>query len=215
MVRKLNFLIVAIATICVGCSTEKRNERSDITRSTLDTLLITLPLNVSASLIRPHLFTLDTDELIVAYDYLDHSISILNLSKRAYSKKINLVKDRPDFIESVGAMAVLDQGSIIIASMNYLTIMNFDGKVLEMFSINTSRNDLEGFDFLKFELDYSQYSGLQYDSKRGSILMQISSMVRSKPQEYEGSRIAEVGLREKNIRQLEVRIPKVYVPDIG
>lgn len=210
LLLKAHCLALLIIALCFSCSAKKRDDLSFVGKPVVDTLLINLPGGVSSSLIRPHLFNDGVDEMIAFYDYFDHSISILNLTDRAYTRKIPLLREGPDFVESLGAISMIDKNSLIVVSLNYLTILNFEGKVIGRLSINTDNRDLSGIDFGHLELNYNQYSGLQYNSSSNSVLMQISSFEREESQKFSGSRVAEIEFDTRKIIALDVKMPTDY-----
>ncbi|MCE7996198.1 MAG: DUF4221 family protein [Roseivirga sp.] len=110
-------------------------------------------------------------EWLAAYNYLDHSISIINFSDRKYFKQVKLQGAGPDFVDGVRGIAYYREGNFILAGLKYITIINFDGKVLGRLRLNDSSSVLEGFDFSRGRLEVNRYSGLQYDAISGQVLL--------------------------------------------
>ena len=69
--------------------------------------------------------------------------------------------------------AVLPNGELLIADNNYLTKVDQDGNVSDRISLNGLRSGLTGLDFERCMLTVNRYSGLQYDSSKNSVLMEV------------------------------------------
>lgn len=210
MELKVDFFTISLVVLLFGCTGREPSKTLGFEAPSIDTLYVPLPVNVSPSLIFPHVFIQGGREQVLFYDHFDHSFSVIDVSERLVVKKISLTKDGPDFVESVGSMTVLGDNRIAVAGMNFITVMNFEGKVSERFSINSQRSDLNGLDFDMFELEYNQYSGLQYDPNSESLLFNINPLKRSEPQRYAGSKVAEVSLSNRIIRPVAIFTPSRY-----
>lgn len=206
----LSVLIAHLILLSQSCSDDSTSMVLGSESVSVDTTLVSLPANVSSSLIFPHTFFKEGEEHVMFYDHFDHGLVIVNISEREFVKRISLTRDGPNFVESVGAMAVLSNNRIAIAGMNFITVIDFEGKVRRRFSINSDRNDLSGLDFDLYQLEYNQYTGLQYDQYTETLLFNVNPIVRSKPQKYTGIKAAELSLKDEVIRLLPVNIPKVY-----
>ncbi len=206
----VRFLLAVLLLILVGCFGRENRSVYGEEAFKIDTVLVSLPSSVSSTLILPHVFEYSNKECVLFYDHFDHGLVIIDLSEERFIKKINLAKEGPDFVESVGSMAVTEEGSIIIAGLNSITEVNFEGKVLSRLGINSYRNDLKGIDFDKYELQYNQYSGLQYDELNKTILMGVNPLAQTLLQNYTESTVAEISLSDGVVRLLPVFIPDSY-----
>ena len=176
----------------------------------VDTVFIELPVSVSANLVRPHLFSSGEVDLLLTYDYFGHNLEIFNLTEKTYLRTVTLQQEGPDFIESVGAMTVLGEDSILVAGLSYLSLLDFEGKVLDRFRFNSDNTEFDGVALDRLELGYNQYSGLQFSPTRNSVLMQVNSLERVESQKYRGDRVAEINLGLKKVESFGGKIPEDY-----
>ena len=175
-----------------------------------ETIIIDLPSSTSANLTVSALEEIKGVEYLASYNYLDHCISLMSLTQRRYLKKIELNFVGPDFIKSVGAIAILSLDSFLIVNDQHLTFIDSNGKVVRRYAINDVEKNLWSFDFSKFVLRYNHLSGLQYDSQKQTILLEMSLLSRGSPQKYKGSVIAEVNIKNLTIVPLNLYIPELY-----
>ncbi|WP_236017522.1 DUF4221 family protein [Roseivirga sp. E12] len=172
--------------------------------------MIELPKSTSSTLSRPALIEVEGVEYLIFYNRLDHSLSLINLSKRKYVKKIDLTREGPNFISDVRSMTFLTESVVLVESHNYLTKINIEGTVLQRLSINSQSRDMNGLDQGVFELRGNQYTGLQYSPSDSSIVMEINSLERVQPQKYRGSKLAKVYLDKRLIVPLDIGFPLDY-----
>lgn len=145
-----------------------------------------------------------------AYNYLDHSLSIIDLSNREYSLQIRLKTEGPYFVDPIRGLAYYGDRKMLLASLKYLTIINFQGEVLDRIRLNDSSSSLEGFDFSLGRLDVSRHSGLQYDPDTGEVLLSaIKQQGNGRFQRY----VVSLNVPEKRVRL--IRLPDFTSRNIG
>lgn len=205
-------MMVLLMVTFFGHSCDRANRLSlDDKMVEADTILISLPPHVSSMLIRPYVFRYGASEHLCMYDFQNHALIFFNLNEVRYHGKIKLEEHGPDFVESVGAVAYLDDRTFLLAGMNYLSRIDEEGTVIKRMVINSHNSDFEGLDFGTIELSYNQYAGLQYNTERNSVLMEVSSRSqRLKAHKFHGKRIAELYFEEGRGELLDVVIPDDY-----
>ena len=184
----------------VSCNNQEGNG-FDLDDLVIDTINIQLPIYTSANLIQPFLWTEDEFEWLVGYNYLDHSISVFNLTKRQYFKQIKLEENGPNFVDTVSGIAFYGANTLILSSVKYITLINFDGKVLDRIRLNNSSSELNGFDFTSGRMDVIRHSGLQFESESGEIL--LGAVKR----EYDGQvkkYIAAINISTRAVRLIDL-----------
>lgn len=196
------FLTVGVIFIlffssCVPSS----NQESRVVELITDQLLVQLPLNTSANLIQPEIWEDEGSELLGAYNYLDHSLSVVNLTKRAYVTRIKLDENGPNFVDPPNGLAYYGDNRFLVSSDKYLTIIDFKGDVLNRLRINDVRSNLTGFDFSLGKLEINRISGLQIDLVSGEVLLEA---VKREPNGSFNRYIASVSVSAKTVRLTKV-----------
>ncbi|MFT6216447.1 MAG: hypothetical protein ACJAS3_002860 [Roseivirga sp.] len=205
-------IFVLIQILTLGCSV-KTDSKSDFQINS-ELLTIELPGSTSANLIKPSILNVDSVEYLACYNYQDYSISVFNLTQRSYFKRIELEREGPNFISTVGSISIIAMDSILVVNNNFITLINFEGLVIDRMGINFSAQDLSNLNFSEIELVYNQYSGLQYDSSDGSILLEVRWLGRNQQKSSNKPTIAKVNFFDRKIEYLNVDISDDFlVPD--
>ena len=195
----MSFSFFFLCILLFGCEGNKTSRIVKVLE--VDTVFISLPNNTSASLIQPATWLNSGKEFLAAYNYLDHSLSIIDLSNLEYHKHIKLDEHGPNFVEGPNGIAFYEDSGLLLSSSKYLTLIGFDGKVRERIRLNDVGSSLTGFDFIEGRLDISRHSGLQFDKRSGEILL---AGIRR-----ESSGIFKKYIAAVNIEQRKVRLIKV------
>ncbi len=206
-------LVVSFSLLfCFGACNKKQNVNLSGLKVYADTLTIDIPSFTSSNLAKPVVWQEGQIEYLAAYNYLDHSLSIFNLTDETYAKRISLDREGPHFVDAVGAVSFdVDLNCFIVVNYQWITFINLEGKVLKRLRMNSGKqNDLEGIDFEKYELYYNHYSGLQFDQESKKFLMGVASLNRRYPQRDTTSRLAEIDLRSNAIAPLDIKMPKDF-----
>lgn len=167
-------------------------------------IVIELPSSVSSNLSIPFIWNEKNEELLVAYSHSDHSVIVLNLSKRKFLKKISLSTTGPDFVQLVRAFSIYDRNTLLVGGDQYITFITFDGEVTKRLRINEVNSDFSGFDFSKGRLIVNKYSGLQYNAQNETMLMEVYYF--SKRQGFARNRVM-VSLNLKKLEIEELAVP--------
>lgn len=193
---------------CFVACNKKQKVNSGGVQVYADTLVIDIPSFTSSNLVRPTVWQEDQIEYLAAYNYLDHSLSIFNLTDETYFKRTSLDRQGPHFVDAIGAMSFdVDSKCFIVVNYQWITLINLEGKVLKRLKINNgTQNDLEGIDFEEYELYYNQYSGLQFDQVSKKFLLGVASLNRRHPQRDTTSRLAEIDLTNNSIVPLDIKM---------
>ncbi len=192
-------LVVSFFTL-VSCGHVDNHSAGPVGVQT-DTLLIDLPVSTSANLIQPAIWQADGVEYLCAYNYLDHSLSIINLTKRIYLTQVRLQQNGPDFVDTVNGIAYYGDGKLALSSLKHLTVVSSKGEVLERIRLNDRGSDISGFDFSRGRLEVNRNSGLQYDPHTDEVLLgAVRRELNGRLQKY----IACLGISSKHVRLIEL-----------
>lgn len=137
-----------------------------------DNVFIDIPSTTSPNLTYPVLWDSLGDEYFAAYNFQVHGLDIFNLSQRIYVKQVKFSTEGPDFVSSVQAISIWSEGIFLVVNDAYITLVNFDGRVIDRLSINTESSDFTGFDFSSGRLLVNRHSGLQFSGRQKTILME-------------------------------------------
>ena len=180
-----------------------------------ESVFIDIPFSTSPSLTYPVLWDSLGDEYLVAYNFQIHGLDVFNLSKRVYLKQIKLETEGPNFVSSVQAISIWSNEMILIVNDSYVTLMNFDGEVVDRLIINKLDSDFTGFDFSHGRLLVNRYSGLQFD-KRAKTIMMEAYLFDSNNDLGNGFLLVELDVEQKNIEVIDIPYkPSLLYPEVG
>lgn len=195
------FVSGIILSSCLFACVPASDNGIGITDVVIDSLYVQLPINTSANLIQPTIWKEGKSELLGAYNYLDHSLSVINITDRRYEVQIRLKENGPDFVDAVNGLAYCGENRLLVSSIRYLTSIDFEGNVLDRVRLNDTSSDLKGFDFTVGRLEVSRHSGLQFDANSGEIL--LSAIVREADGLFRRY-VASVNVLTKRVRLTEI-----------
>ncbi len=134
---KLGLFIFSVLTF-YGC--DQGSGYSDDTRYTYDTASITIPTNALDFYPKS---TINKDgNLFVGYNYVDHSVDLLDIGNNEFVKKISLQKDGPEKISSIGHLFIRDSILIIYSQPEWI-LLDTTGHFLKRFTFEKVEKDLQ------------------------------------------------------------------------
>ena len=166
--RALAIIVSSWCCFFVGCSQESAVVFAEGLK--VDTLRIEVPEFTSANLVQSSSWHSSGEDYLVGYNYLDHSLSILNISSRFYDRRIKLRFEGPNFVEEPKAVSYIGSKHFLLVSDNYISILNYDGQVVNRYRINHISSIFEGMDFDKGRILFNRNSGLQFDQKNMTFM---------------------------------------------
>jgi len=202
---KKGILLLSLFLFTVSCEMNQSADfkARDKFHVLVDTVFIDVPAFTSPNLISLFTAKIENTEHLIGYNYQNHSIDIYNLKNRVYKTTIPLKRDGPDFVSGVRALDLYSDEQFIIADDYHLTLLDFNGQVLERFSINIENSELKGFDFLEGRVMVNRNSGLQYDPSNQSLILEAYFFRPFDPLIH-SPYLTEVNLKEKAISLIDL-----------
>jgi len=141
IVSRVLILGLPLLACLVLCSCNESGKSNDNRKYTYDTTSIAIPPDALDFYPKS---TIDENEvLFVGYNYIDHSLDIINIADNLFIKKIPLQKEGPKKIGNIGYLFLQDSKLIIYSQPEWI-LLDTAGYLLKRFTLESVENQLGG-----------------------------------------------------------------------